>query len=281
MKKALKQKNSKKPLNLLHISLWRTTSCVKDRIKDGNLLKENGDKTTYTNLLNECPESFLSGASLEGTFESSICFYKLNEDQCLRSENRIWKNGECLDASGRARSLVIKIDPVPFDKPQLWEFRLTNENLDKYRPEQCAAEVTNEETGLFQDDKNALWHVIPGGIIKTEGRLCSGLLTICGSGQDYVECDAESCNDKASPDPNDNEEAVGGVPYVDNGDDGECNDEECELLAKQNGNYIWRPKYEILCETGGYWNVCNDNNKEVTIEETGKTYTCNNGAWVS
>lgn len=92
---------------------------------------------------------------------------------------------------------------------------------------------------------------------------------------------------KAGPHPG--PESVGGEAYTTAVKNQWCTAEECDLLETQKpdgsgacggsgSKYCFMPKYEILCDSSGYWRICDEAAQDVKLHAD-KTYKCNNKAW--
>tara|TARA_Y100000310_G_C20701313_1_gene830195 strand:+ start:2506 stop:4593 length:2088 start_codon:yes stop_codon:yes gene_type:complete len=221
--------------------------------------------------------------------EDMGCFWETYDGEGAR-------NDECIN-SGKAPALVVKIDTEE-TITQVWDFRLTSntyayvgENqfrLDNFdhpnTGEECVV-LAVEEDGDSTDNAQ-VWYVKPGSLIERRevGRLWDGLI---GPVSNCEVCNAadfcvNQCSEKrkASADPGIFSFTVGGEWYSGNSFmlNNHC-DDRCPLLetaGATSGSNYWMPKYELLCDDDGYWNVCNENGLTVTatVDDTPINYEC-------
>ena len=260
------------PNEYVKLSVWAASRCVKNEIKAGNTVPIG-----YDGLLAKCPGSYIAATTTTGTI------------------------GACTPAvMTTGRILLVKTDPG--DRPiELYEYRLTNQGADEFNQPKCVVKATNEE-GALQPDRTGTWYVEPGGMVKKSiGQdMCSGIMASCGAGEDYATyasnflgktvimpllktpTDADSPLQKYTTDPKASadrllgEETIGGAAFVAEGND-KCDNGSCELLSEAGGKHIWQPAYELLCDSGGYWNACIRDGDKIIIGGTG--YTCKEGSW--
>ncbi len=177
---------------------------------------------------------------------------------------------------------------------------------------ECIVFSENEEGS--RSDEAMVWYISPGGKVSKTGKLCDGIYNDlgCNADKNYIaaanckkngvdaECSSgsgdfcignppsppmdndakcsDSLTDKAGPYPG--TESAGGEPYTTAIKDQWCTDGECDLLEKDgSGKYYYMPKYELLCDSSGYWRVCNEAAQDAMLQAGEKTYRCNNKAW--
>jgi hypothetical protein len=206
----------------------------------------------------------------------------------------------------KAPALIVKIDTGQ-DPTEVWDFRLTSNNnveigdgvtfrLDNFdHPDpgkECTVMAIRESGGA---DSPRVWYVKPGSLIEEReaGRLWNGFkgpvlhdCNVCNIG-DFGDFCISKCpaSIRASPNPSDSlstdENTIGGEPYTTDYDNncGKSSKTRCPLLDDIGTNKYWKPKYEILCDDSGYWNVCNANGNAINAD--GVTYTCQSGRWIN
>jgi hypothetical protein len=146
-------------------------------------------------------------------------------------------------------------------------------------------------------DKFSVWAIRPGGRILREGNLYSGINGFIEEGGctpfRFTKCDlcvGTMCcvpavcyhelmcsgSDQAGPGPGDG--TVGGEAYEDpptsDVDENQCGPSDCVLLEENEYGYYFRPKYELLCDDDGYWNVCYNGTVGTVVEIGPATYRC-------
>ncbi|MBU90298.1 hypothetical protein CMO94_02050 [Candidatus Woesearchaeota archaeon] len=227
---------------------------------------------------------------------------------CVWAEYYGTDNDECVNPN-KGPALVVKINAEE-DKTQVWDFRLTSNNnikvgenefkLDDFDyfndgSNDCTVLAIEEEPGI--DDDNAwVWYVKPGSIIEKRdiGRLWDGLrlwtgyCQICDGGDKGDFC-VNQCGDdpaKASPHIGFSSSTIGGEWYstLEHDKCGYSDNTRCPLLEEDaSGKKYWKPKYGIVCDNSGMWNVCNEDKIiQWQIASSKVTYSCDGstGKWI-
>ncbi|MBI4014556.1 MAG: hypothetical protein HY365_01240 [Candidatus Aenigmarchaeota archaeon] len=298
------------PKVFARVTLWRESTCVTNNfpIENHAVKTKEGRDATSVDVLNACAASYLSAFDIPATIINNqkcnqgvcklynydscvnvstsfgLCYYDGSCNGCTIVEdcskiNSIAQCGpcavtgskcswmpynECIDPT-KARTLSVKADPG--DAPiEIWEFRFSKGSGAEGK---CTVNAVNEESAGF--DEKSTWTVAPGGKIKASGSLCSGLLSKCGATKDYA---TYAGNKKASLNPDDDKEALGGAPYTNAASD-KCTS-GCDLLAESSGKHSWLPKTELLCDDSGFWETCDEGR---VAKADGMTYVCLNGLW--
>lgn len=208
----------------------------------------------------------------KGCRETDTCS-SLNKDQCgscaVAGSSCVWADDRCIDPT-KAKAIEVKADPGK-NPIEIDVFRFSNDGAAG----KCIVHASNAESPSFTNpfgfDAKATWIVEPGGKITKTGSLCSGLLSKCGAAKDYV---TYTGNLKASINPDDNKEALGGAQYGNTVSD-KCTS-GCDLLSIANGKHTWQPRTELLCADGGFWLTCDEGR---VAKAEGVPYVCASGSW--
>lgn len=199
----------------------------------------------------------------------------------------------------KAPALIVKIDTGE-DPTEVWDFRLTSKkrieigdgiafNLDDFDHPDPGKECVVMAIRENGDDSPRVWYVQPGSLIKNElgGRLSEELkgtifhgCSDCGGGSGDFCVSKCTYSFRASPTVivAYSEYTVGEKPYSTGSNDncGSFSKTRCPLLDDISYNKYWKPKFDILCDEDGYWNVCTSAS---VINVEGVKYTCELNKW--
>jgi hypothetical protein len=221
-------------------------------------------------------------------------------------EDGKWINGPQKKAIG-TRILHVKIDPSD-SGVEKWAFHLTDDeqhpmddilyaeysaflpltsNQRGFRDsfdlaggvetKVCNVYSVNEE-GYKRPDHLSTWYILPGGRIMTWTDANDMLTGIEGKIHSFVLNPDLYKGRPTHHEGSDDTEEVGVTPYSSSTDNNKCGSKyhPCNLLGWRGtpSDYVFVPKYELLCDNEGYWKVCESYVDETIMTADGVSYMC-------